>query len=323
MGGEKVLNKHVMDKVRLKVISVNISDEKGTVKSPVDIIEVDKSGIRGDAHAGDWHRQVSLLGEESVIRFSEQAGRKINYGEFAENITTLGLELVDTSPLDRLVSDDVELEITQIGKKCHGSNCAIFTEVGNCVMPKEGIFARVLRGGRLKSGDILEYRPKTFNFMVVTLSDRASRGDYEDKSGPAVANTLREYFDPRKRNILIENMVIPDDEHQLKNILDKGINDKYDFIITTGGTGVGKRDISPDVVKPLLDKEIPGIMEMIRVKYGSDKPNALLSRSVAGLMGNSFVYTLPGSVRAVNEYMNEIIKTMEHLVYMLHGIDSH
>jgi molybdopterin adenylyltransferase len=73
----------------------------------------------------------------------------------------------------------------------------------------------------------------------------------------------------------------------------------------------------------MLDKEIPGIMEMIRVRYGTEKPNALLSRGVAGLMGSSFIYTLPGSVRAVNEYMNEIIKTMEHLVYMLHGLDSH
>jgi molybdenum cofactor synthesis domain-containing protein len=95
------------------------------------------------------------------------------------------------------------------------------------------------------------------------------------------------------------------------------------LVITTGGTGVGPRDITPEVVKELLDKEIPGIMEMIRMKYGAEKPNALLSRGVAGLMGNAFVYTLPGSVKAVNEYMSEITKTLKHLYLMRMGIDSH
>jgi molybdopterin adenylyltransferase len=312
-----------MDRVDLSVVSVNISEKKGIVKSPVEFIDLDSTGIRGDAHAGNWHRQVSLLGEESIRRFSGRAGREISYGEFAENITTRGLELSDTSVLDRLVSDTVELEITQIGKKCHGSSCAILKEVGDCVMPKEGIFARVVRGGRLKQGDSLEYRPKGFRFLVLTLSDRASRGEYEDKSGPAISRILYEHFDPRKRGIMVENTVIPDDENKLRDILGSSMKGEYDFIITTGSTGVGNRDICPDVVRPMLSKEIPGIMEMIRIKYGADKPNALLSRGVAGLMGSSFIYTLPGSVKAVNEYMGEILKTMEHLACMLHGIDSH
>jgi molybdopterin adenylyltransferase len=312
-----------MDSVRFKIVSVNISEEKGTVKRPVEFIELDNNGIRGDAHAGTWHRQVSLLGEESVKRFSIQAKRKTGYGEFAENITTSGLELAATLPLDRLVSENTGLEITQIGKKCHGATCAIFKEVGNCVMPKEGIFARVIRGGRLSAGDILEYHPRRFRFLIVTLSDRASRGEYEDQSGPAINRLVREHFEPLGRGVEAENIIIPDDEIKLRDLLGKACSENYDFIITTGSTGVGKRDISPDVVGPLLDREIPGIMEMIRIKYGKDKPNALLSRSVAGLMGSSFVYTLPGSVRAVNEYMNEILKTMEHLVYMLHGLDAH
>jgi len=94
-------------------------------------------------------------------------------------------------------------------------------------------------------------------------------------------------------------------------------------MITTGGTGIGQRDITVETVKPLLDKEIPGIMEAIRIKYGSQKPNALLSRGVAGLMNNTLVYTLPGSVKAVNEYMTEILKTLEHLIYMREGLDAH
>ena len=312
-----------MDKERLAILSVNISEEKGTVKKPVDFIDLDETGIRGDAHAGTWHRQISLLGEESVKRFSVRAERETAYGEFAENITTRGIELADTLPLDRLLSESVELEITQIGKKCHGSGCVIFKEVGDCVMPKEGIFARVIKGGRLQAGDELSYHPKRFRFLLVTLSDRASRGDYEDKSGPTVNHILREHFEARRRRIDIENVIMPDDEVKLRELLENTAAGDYDFVITTGGTGVGKRDITPDVVRPMLDKEIPGIMEMIRVRYGADKPNALLSRGVAGLMGTAFIYTLPGSVRAANEYMSEIVKTMEHLVYMLHGLDAH
>ncbi len=324
MGCKKILNPNKFNKQSmLKIVSVNISEKKGTAKKPVEFIDLNATGIKGDAHSGRWHRQVSLLGEESVKRFSVQAKRDIGYGEFAENITTLGIDLSDTFPLDRLSSENVEMEITQIGKECHGSTCAIFKEAGDCVMPKEGIFARVIRGGRLKAGDHLQYHPCVFRFLVVTLSDRASRGEYEDKSGPAVNRLITEHFEPGKRGVDIDNVIMPDDEIHLRELLGEACNSGYDFIITTGGTGIGKRDISPDVVRQMLDKEIPGIMEMIRVKYGSEKPNALLSRGVAGLIGSTFIYTLPGSVKAVNEYMNEILKTMEHLVYMLRGIDIH
>ena len=98
---------------------------------------------------------------------------------------------------------------------------------------------------------------------------------------------------------------------------------KSDFIFTTGGTGIGPRDFTPDVVGKLIEKEIPGIMESIRVKFGNDKPNALLSRAIAGTIGKCLIYTLPGSVNAVNEYCDEISKTMEHSLLMLHGIDGH
>ncbi|MFH1937064.1 MAG: molybdenum cofactor synthesis protein, partial [Bacteroidota bacterium] len=133
---------------KLKVLSVNISDKKGTVKHPVPSITLTENGVEGDAHSGPWNRQVSLLGMESIRKFEKEANRKINYGEFAENITTAGLELWKCKPLDRFVGQEVELEVTQIGKECHGTSCAIFKEVGTCVMPKEGIFARVAGGGQ-------------------------------------------------------------------------------------------------------------------------------------------------------------------------------
>lgn len=308
---------------KIKILSVNISRKKGTIKKPVEKIQLSKNGVEGDAHAGKWHRQVSLLGNESVEKFEVMAGRKIAFGEFAENITTKGLKLYETNPFDRFYNKGIELEVTQIGKKCHGDSCAIFREVGNCVMPKEGIFARVLKGGNLQAGDELIYSPKTFKARIVTLSDRASRGEYEDRSGPRIKELLEEHFNHIRWKLEADITVIPDDRDKLRSILVNEKESGTDLVFTTGGTGIGMRDFTPEVVSEFLDKEIPGIMEMIRMKYGAEKPNALLSRGIAGVMGESLVYTLPGSVKAVNEYMAEISKTLQHLFYMLHGLDVH
>lgn len=307
----------------ITVVSVNISEKKGTIKVPVAKIELNELGVSHDAHAGDWHRQVSLLADESVQRFTHAAGRKINYGEFAENITTKGLELVNTHPLDRLSIGDVELEITQIGKECHGTSCAIFKEVGNCVMPKEGIFARVLTNGTVKASDQVVYTPRVYKVTVITLSDRASRGEYADRSGPKIGQLLTSFFETEGWKFVIDHKLIPDDITALRTLMEEARDTQADIVITTGGTGIGPRDITPDVVKPFLDKEIPGIMELIRFKYGSVKPNALLSRAIAGVMKGSLVYTLPGSVKAVEEYMTEIVPTLRHSIYMLHNLDAH
>jgi len=309
--------------MKIKVLSVNTSEKKGTVKRPVEQIQLTEIGVVGDAHSGKWHRQVSMLAAESIAKFSAEAKRTITWGEFAENITTEGLLLHECRPLDRFRNDQVELEVTQIGKKCHGDNCSIFREVGNCVMPKEGIFARVVNSGNLKAGAELEYLPKVVNIHVITLSDRASAGEYADKSGPQIKNLAQTFFAGIKRTISVTNHLIPDDPEQLTMLLKSAIKQQVDVIFTTGGTGIGPRDITPETVRPLLDKEIPGIMELIRVKYGMEKPAALLSRGVAGVSGNTLIYTLPGSVKAVTEYCAEILPTIEHSMYMLAAIDSH
>ena len=307
----------------IKIVSVNISEKKGTIKLPVPVIELTELGVSGDAHSGDWHRQVSLLAEESILKFSTLAGRAINHGEFAENITTHGLELVRTHPLDRLLIGEAELEITQIGKECHGTSCAIFKEVGNCVMPKEGIFARVIKPGKIEPGDEMFYLPHVFKTLVITLSDRASRGEYTDRSGPEIENKLTSFFENQGFKYAFDKILIPDDATTLSGLLEEACESGVDFVFTTGGTGIGPRDITPDVVKPYLDKEIPGIMELIRYKYGSVKPNALLSRGIAGVMRQTMVYTLPGSVKAVDEYLSEIIPTLRHSIFMLHNLDAH
>ncbi|MCP4179318.1 MAG: MOSC domain-containing protein [bacterium] len=306
-----------------KVVSVNISEKKGTVKKPVESITVNTKGIENDAHAGQWHRQISLLSGDRIKEFSKEIGRQVNFGEFAENITTEGLDLKQVTILDRFSIGCVELEVTQIGKKCHGDGCAIFTEIGKCVMPHEGIFCRVIAGGKIKPGDEVFYRPKSLRVAVITVSDRASRGEYEDKSGPEIVSKIEKFFEKKPWKVAFHSSIVPDEPEQLKEELKLICENGFDVVVTTGGTGIGSRDITPEVVRTLIDKELPGIMEHIRVKYGSKIPNALISRSVAGVYGNALIYALPGSVKAVREYMDEILPTLEHTVFMLKDINTH
>ncbi|MCX6287708.1 MAG: molybdopterin-binding protein [Bacteroidetes bacterium] len=308
---------------QLKVVSVNISEKKGTVKTPADGIILTHQGVEGDAHSGPWNRQLSLLGIDSIRKFEQKAGRNIRPGEFAENITLESLDYLKVHPLDRLTCGEVKIEITQIGKDCHGTSCSIFREVGDCVMPKEGIFARVLHPGIIRGGDIMEFHPRMYRAFVVTLSDRASSGEYEDRSGARLQEILREFFKEMGLKLFIHYTLIPDDRHKLEDLVHQAKDELVDFVFTTGGTGIGPRDFTVDIIKPMLDKEIPGIMEMIRMKYGALKTQALISRSVAGVMGKTLVFTLPGSVKAVNEYMEEIRKSLLHLVFMMHGLEIH
>jgi molybdopterin adenylyltransferase len=309
--------------MEIKVTSVNISTKKGTIKKPVDQIEIDDQGVQMDAHAGYWNRQISLLGAESIEKFGKEANRQFVPGEFAENITTKGITLYETKPLDRFTIGEVELEVTQIGKRCHGDGCAIYRDVGKCVMPKEGIFCRTIKPGTVKPGDKMVYIPKVIKVYILTLSDRASMGVYEDRSGPQTEKLVEEYLTSIGYQAEVKREIISDDAAILRSKLLEASDKHYDLIFTTGGTGIGPRDITPDVTIKLLDKEIPGLMDQIRLKYGQEKPNVLISRAVAGVMGTSLVFNMPGSVKAVQEYTSEIFKSLQHMLFMLHGLDLH
>lgn len=139
-----------------KVTSVNISLRKGERKHPVSEIHLKlRHGIVGDVHAGDWHRQISLLAEESVDQMRRLSPIPLDAGAFAENITTIGIDLKNLPIGTRLRVGAAELQVTQIGKECH-NDCAIKQAVGKCVMPSEGIFAIVLREGTVRAGDEIE-----------------------------------------------------------------------------------------------------------------------------------------------------------------------
>lgn len=139
-----------------KILAVCTSAEKGEIKNDVgEAMILEDHGLEGDAHAGNWHRQVSLLSIDSINKMRDK-GAEVWYGDFAENLTIEGIELFTLPIGTRLkVSSGVELEVTQIGKKCH-AGCAIMQQVGDCVMPREGIFAKVITGGKVKTGDTIE-----------------------------------------------------------------------------------------------------------------------------------------------------------------------
>lgn len=142
--------------IRGTIKAISVSDERGTQKVNIPEAELKTNfGIIGDAHAADWHRQVSLLAIESIDKMVAM-GAKVSPGDFAENITTEGINLSKLSVGDRLrFGQSVELEITQLGKECH-NRCAIYEQVGDCIMPREGIFAKVTKAGSIKVGDIVE-----------------------------------------------------------------------------------------------------------------------------------------------------------------------
>lgn len=310
-------------KPSIAIHSVNRSKNKGEVKKPVSEILLIKDGIKGDAHAGPWHRQVSLLAAESIRKYESATGTLVPDGGFGENITTEGFSLHHARPLDRFISGEVVLELTQVGKKCHGNTCAIYKESGECIMPDEGIFCRVLHGGKLKAGDQFEYIPRSFTLKVITLSDRASSGFYADRSGPLILEEMDRWFEGKKLKHTPTPLILPDDKETFSRELVSAIEEKVDLIFTTGSTGLGTRDIAPDIAIQHMERQIPGIMELIRVKHGMVNPNAALSRSVAGLTGKTLIFVLPGSTRAIKEYMEEILKSLWHMILMVNDIDSH
>lgn len=158
---------------------------------------------------------------------------------------------------------------------------------------------------------------------VITLSDRAHAGVYPDRSGPAVLAGLEAFCADCGWRLEARTLLLPDDPERLRAALEEAVARQDMLVLTTGGTGIGPRDHTPDVVARMADRQIPGIMEFIRWKHGLANPNALLSRGVAAVLGQTLVYTLPGSVGGAQEYLAEITRTLGHALQTLRGIDTH
>jgi molybdopterin adenylyltransferase len=299
--------------------SINTSEKKGTKKFPVNKVILKKRvGITEDAHKGMKNREISLLSREEIDSFKSD----LPNGSFGENITTKGLDSSKIRLLDYIKVNNVLLQISKIGKECH-DRCHIYKSMGDCIMPKKGYFCRVLKGGVIRSGDKAIYSPRQYKVAIITVSDRASTGVYQDKSGPQIRQKLDEYFSAINRQCDYDSFLVPDSKIKLGICFLKLLFNNYDLIVTTGGTGVSKRDITIEVVRRFIKKELPGISEFIRNKYGQNNKNALVSRSVVGVNGRTLICAMPGSTNAVTEYMNELIPMFDHLFNMMSDVDSH
>ena len=301
-----------------KVMAVCVSGRRGVAKSPVDSAVFLKDwGIEGDAHAGHWHRQVSRLGADKFRAFNRQ-GAGVNPGDFGENLVVEGIGLSQLPVGALLRCGEVVLEITQIGKDCH-SHCQIYQRMGECIMPREGVFARVLSPGVIRVGDQMEVerraQPYPWQAAVITLSDRCAAGERQDLSGPAVAQRLKE-----AGYQVAEQLLLPDGEQALKEHLIRLADQRrVDLILTTGGTGFAPRDRTPEATMAVAHRDAPGIAQAIRGASMAITPRAMLSRGVSVIRGGTLIVNLPGSPRACMECMDVFLEVLPHALQLLRG----
>lgn len=318
-----------------EVVAVCISEKKGTAKKNVGECRfLENYGLEKDAHAGNWHRQVSLLSWEAVEKF-RQRGADVADGAFGENLLVKGYDF-KTYPVGSIFQcNDVVLEITQIGKQCH-SECEIFHMVGDCIMPREGVFAKVLHGGVIHVGDELKFagngcvkeettdglcgnnqtkQSSRFLVGVITASDKGSLGQREDLSGPAICEALdKEYYE------VVSRKVLPDDEDSLyKEMVRLADEEQVDVIFTTGGTGLSPRDCTPEATLRAATQNVPGIAEAIRYYSLQVTPRAMLSRAVSVMRNRTLIINLPGSPKAVKESLGFILPSLEHGIKIMRG----
>ena len=330
------------------VKAVCTSSVKGVRKEPVKEARlIEDYGIEKDAHAGKWHRQVSLLSWEKVREFN-RSGAGVSDGDFGENLLVSGInfrtlpvgtrflicpaEKAVHAEADSLTEETVHatdlkngeavggalLELTQIGKACHHS-CEIRKRVGVCIMPTDGVFAKVVRGGMVKPGDRVRVLPpdpdRPYTAAVITLSDRAFSGVYEDRSGPKAAEVLK-----AAGYEVVETILLPDDQSRLERELGRLADQRQvSLVLTTGGTGFSERDRTPEATMAVADRNAPGIAEAIRVKSLAVTDHAMLSRGVSVIRKKTLIVNLPGSVKAVQESLGFILGALDHGLGILRG----
>lgn len=291
--------------------AICISEKRGTQKTEIPKARIlENWGIEGDAHGGNWHRQISLLSMEKIEEFRRK-GAEIDFGAFGENLIVEGYDLRTLPVGTRFRIGDVVLEMTQIGKECH-NHCEIYKKMGDCIMPREGVFAKVICGGSVKKGDRVEMIPpeadRPFTAAVITLSDKGSAGEREDLSGPLICRMVKE-----AGYEVAETLLLPDEraplEHQMKRLADQR---QVNLILTTGGTGFSPRDITPEATIAVCDRMARGIAEAIRGYSMTITKRAMLSRAESGIRGGTLIVNLPGSPKAVRESLEFILPELSH-----------
>ena len=297
-----------------KILAICTSPRRGTLKTPVpSAVLTPEWGIVGDAHGGSWHRQVSLLSAEKIEAFRQKLW--VDYGAFGENLVVEGFDLATLPVPSFFAIGDAVLEMTQIGKECH-SDCAIRQQTGDCIMPREGVFARVLHGGWIEEGDTLEIvqEKMPLDAAIITASDKGSKGLREDKSGAKVQEMLE-----KAGYTVAEKVILPDEQHDLEHKMrsfgDRGIA----LVVTTGGTGFSVRDVTPEATLAVCERLAPGIPEAMRALSMQVTHRAMLSRAQAGIYKRTLIVNLPGSSKAVEECLGFVLPELQHGIDILRG----
>lgn len=298
-----------------------ISERRGTQKTEVPEADLKVNwGIEGDAHGGNWHRQVSLLSLEKIEAFREK-GADVNFGAFGENLIVEGFDFSSLPVGSRFQIGEAELEMTQIGKECH-SHCAIYQTMGDCIMPREGVFAEVRKPGHIRVGDEVILLPedpeRPLTASVITLSDKGAAGQREDKSGPVIVEELQ-----KAGYKVIETLLLPDDVTKIKaQLIRLSDQRQVNLILTTGGTGFSERDCTPEATLAVATRNAPGIAEAIRAGSMQITRRAMLSREASVIRHKTLIVNLPGSPKAVKECLDLVLDQLDHGIRILTGRDG-
>lgn len=309
-----------MDKTGI-VRAICISERRGVEKHTVPSAHfIEAYGIEGDAHAGNWHRQVSLLSYDRVKEFNER-GADVVDGAFGENLVVEGLDFRNLPVGTKLTAGNVVLRMTQIGKECN-THCAIYQRMGECIMPRQGVFAEVIQGGTIQQGDAmtveLPKKDRPFTAAVITMSDKGARGERKDESGPKAKQMLE-----KAGYEVVETLILPDEPERLKRELIRLADGRQvELILTSGGTGFSRRDCTPEATMEVAERNAPGIAEYIRSQSMKITGRAMLGRGVSVIRKGSLIINLPGSPKAVEESLSMILKDVEHGLKILRGSES-
>lgn len=304
-----------------KILAICTSEKKGTQKKMINTARlIEDWGIEKDAHGGKWHRQVSLLSFEKIEAFRDK-GAEVDFGAFGENLVVEGFDLRQVPVGSQFQIGEAVLELTQIGKECH-SHCNIYHTMGDCIMPREGVFAKVVKGGGISPGTEMTLLPfeknRPFTAAVITLSDKGAAGQREDKSGPLIQEILE-----GQGYEVVETLLLPDGrtvlEHQLCRLADQR---QVNVVFTTGGTGFSERDVTPEATMAVCDRMANGIADAIRQYSLTITGRAMLSRAVSGIRKKTLIVNLPGSPKAVKESLEYVLPHLGHGLGILRGTDG-
>jgi len=304
-----------------RIEALCIAAERGTPKRAVQTVRFRQGhGIEGDAHAGPWHRQVSLLAAEDIARALPDGHPGRAPGASAENVVLCGLDLSSVGLGTRLrLGREVVLAITQVGKSPRQVR-AEGPLTRTSLIPTLGLFARVLAGGPAGAGDpaeILSLVPRErFQAVVVTVSDRCAAGQATDTAGPAAAGLLETALDAH----IYGAEIVPDERDRIVGRLRHYADGhSIDLVVTVGGTGFAPRDVTPEATRAVIERPTPGLDEAMRAASLAQTPHAPLCRGNSGICGRTLILNLPGSQKAAVENLRSIVPALAHGLRKLRG----